>query len=105
MCDPVTAAVTLATGVSGAAMQRRAQNKALRAQERAQAENIAAQERLNANRRKAEANARRTPNYGALFDANRQRRGGAATMLTGAQGVSGSSLSLAKNTLLGGGGG
>lgn len=77
-------------------MQRRAQ----RSQDRAQRENIAAQERVNADARKAEANKRRNPNYGALFDRNTIKSGVSATMLTGPGGVS-NGLSLGRNSLLG----
>lgn len=99
MCDPVTLAVTAATAVAGGvgmAQQRSAQ----RSQERAQRENIAAQERTNANARKAEANKRRMPNYGAIFDRNTIKSGVSATMLTGAGGVT-NGLTLSRSSLLG----
>lgn len=102
MCDPVTALVSAGTALVGGAMQRSQQRRAQRAQDQAQQANLRAQAKLQADAAKAEANARRTPNYGALFARNAERRGVSATMLTGASGVSGSSLALGGNTLLGG---
>lgn len=98
MCGPLAvplamAAVSTGVGVMQARSQQRSQN-------RAQRENIAAQERTNANARKAEANKRRLPNYGALFDRNTIKSGVSATMLTGAGGVS-SGLTLSRSSLLG----
>lgn len=102
MCDPVTATIAVVGSAAGAVAARSQQKKALRAQEQAQQANLRAQAKLQADAAKAEANARRTPNYGALFARNAERRGVSATMLTGASGVSGSSLALGGNTLLGG---
>ena len=102
MCDPVTAAIAVGGSLLGGAMGMSQQQKALRAQKQAQQANIAAQTKLQGDASKAEANARRTPNYGAMFAANSERRGVASTLLTGSGGVGNSSLSLGKNTLLGG---
>ena len=101
MCDPVTAAISAGTALVGGVAQRSQQRRALRAQEQARQANLAAQSRLQADAAKAEANARRTPNYGAMFARNAERRGVSATMLTGAGGVTGSTA-LGGNTLLGG---
>lgn len=102
MCDPVTAAIGIGGSLLGGAMGAAQQKKQLRAQEAAQRANIAAQSKLQGDAAKAEANARRTPNYGALFAANAEKRGVASTLLTGSAGVPGSSLALGKATLLGG---
>ena len=102
MCDPVTATIAVGGSLLGGAMGLSQQKKALRAQEAAQRANIAAQTKLQGDASKAEANARRTPNYGALFAANSERRGVASTLLTGSGGVTSSALSLGKTTLLGG---
>lgn len=102
MCDPVTAAISLGGAAIGGLAQRSQQRKAQRAQEAAQRESLANQERVQANAAKAEANARRKPNYGQMFAADTQRRGAAGTLLTGAGGVS-TGVTLARNTLLGGG--
>lgn len=98
MCPPpliALAATAVSTGV-GVLSARKAQ----KSQDRAQRENIAAQERTNANAQKAEANKRRMPNYGAIFDRNTIKSGVSATMLTGAGGVT-SGLTLGRNSLLG----
>ena len=102
MCDPVTATISAIGAIGGGLIQNRQQKKALRAQEQAQQANLAAQSKLQADAAKAEGNTRRTPNYGAMFAKNAERRGVSATMLTGAGGVAGSSLALGGNTLLGG---
>lgn len=75
------------------------QRKALRQQEATQKANLAAQAKLQGDAAKAEANARRTPNYGALFAQNAEKRGVASTVLTGAGGAG--TGTLARSTLLG----
>lgn len=76
--------------------------KARKAQNAAQAENLKAQEKLAADAQKAEANRTRTPNLGALASANSQPAGVGSTMLTGPGGIAAASLSLGRNSLLGG---
>lgn len=76
--------------------------KARKAQNAAQAENLKAQEKLAADAQKAEANRTRTPNLGALASANSQTAGVGSTMLTGPGGIASASLSLGRNSLLGG---
>lgn len=76
------------------------QRKAQRQQERAQNEAIAAQRRTQADAAKAEANRRRMPNVGALYDQNTIKGGVGSTILTGAGGVQ-NGLALGRNTLLG----
>ena len=76
--------------------------KARKAQNAAQAENLKAQEKLAADAQKAEANRTRTPNLGALASANAQPAGVGSTMLTGPGGIAAASLSLGRNSLLGG---
>lgn len=78
------------------------QRKALRQQEAAQAAALAAQQKTLADGQKAEANARRQPNFNAIFDRNTIAAGVGSTMLTGAGGVT-NGLSLGKASLLGGG--
>lgn len=80
---------------SDARRQRRLQNQA-------QAEALKAQEKLAADAQKAEANRTRTPNLGALASANSQPAGVGSTMLTGPGGIAAASLSLGRNSLLGG---
>ena len=91
-------AIVGGTALAGAGMLQ--QRAAQKSQNRAQRENIAAQERANANAQKAEANKRRMPNYGAIFDRNTVKSGVSATMLTGAGGVT-NGLTLGRNSLLG----
>lgn len=100
MCDPVTATIAAVGGIGGSLLGARQQKKALAAQKRAQEQNLAAQAKLQGDAAKAEANARRTPNYGALFAQNAEKRGVASTLLTGAGGVG--TGTLARATLLGG---
>ncbi len=76
--------------------------KARKAQNTAQAESLKAQEKLAADAQKAEANRTRTPNLGALASANSQPAGVGSTMLTGPGGIAAASLSLGRNSLLGG---
>lgn len=76
--------------------------KARKAQNAAQAESLKAQEKLAADAQKAEANRTRTPNLGALASANSQSAGVGSTMLTGPGGIAAASLSLGRNSLLGG---
>lgn len=83
----------------GAASDARKQRKA---QNAAQAESLKAQEKLAADAQKAEANRTRTPNLGALASANSQSAGVGSTMLTGPGGIAAASLSLGRNSLLGG---
>ena len=76
--------------------------KARKAQNQAQAESLKAQEKLAADAQKAEANRTRTPNLGALASTNSQSAGVGSTMLTGPGGIAAASLSLGRNSLLGG---
>lgn len=99
MCDPVTATIAAVGGIGGSLLGARQQKKALRQQEAAQRANLAAQAKLQGDAAKAEANARRTPNYGALFAQNAEKRGVASTLLTGAGGAG--TGTLARATLLG----
>lgn len=83
-------------GAAGDARKQR------REQARVQAENLKAQEKLAADAQKAEANRTRTPNIGALASANSQTAGVGSTMLTGPGGIASASLTLGRNSLLGG---
>lgn len=97
MCGNPVELLSPVGAIFGAA---RRQRKALRQQEEAQRANLAAQAKLQGDAAKAEANARRTPNYGALFAQNAEKRGVASTLLTGAGGAG--TGTLARATLLGG---
>lgn len=97
MCGNPVELLSPIGAVFGAASR---QKKALRQQEEAQRANLAAQAKLQGDAAKAEANARRTPNYGALFAQNAEKRGVASTLLTGAGGAG--TGTLARATLLGG---
>ena len=101
MCDPVSATIAAVSAVAGGVGYSQ-QRKAQKAQNRAQAENLLAQQKTLADGQKAEANARRQPNFSAIFDKNTIASGVGSTMLTGAGGVT-NGLSLGKNSLLGGG--
>lgn len=98
MCGP--ALIPLAVSAVSTGVGVLSARKARKSQDRAQRENVAAQERTNANAMKAEANKRRMPNYGAIFDRNTVKSGVSATMLTGAGGVT-NGLTLGRNSLLG----
>lgn len=100
MCDPVSATLAVIGGAS-TAISAGQQRSAARRQARAQQEALARQETTAANARKAEENARRKPNYGALFDRNTIASGVSSTVLTGAGGVT-NGLSIGRNSLLGG---
>lgn len=100
MCDPVSATIAAVGTIGGSLIGASQQKKALAAQNRAQQANLAAQAKLQGDAAKAEANARRTPNYGALFAQNAEKRGVASTLLTGAGGAG--TGALARATLLGG---
>lgn len=71
------------------------QRRQLRAQERMQRQQLDAQEKLAADQAKTEENAKRRPVSTLLTD------GVDSTNLTGAAGISGTSIPLARNTLLG----
>ena len=113
MCDPVTASLaalgTFATSaagvgtaiVAGGALagksmldQRNAQKK----QAKVQQQSLMAQQATAANAQKAEANARRMPNFNSIYAKQTMNPG--STVLTGAGGVS-NGLSLSRNSLLG----
>lgn len=97
MCDPLSA--TIGGGLLGGALLGQSQQKkALKAQERAQAAALALQQSTQANAAKAEANARRMPNFNAIYAKQTMNPG--STVLTGAGGVA-NGLTLSKNSLLG----
>lgn len=100
MCDPVTATIAAVGGIGSSLLGANQQRKAQRAQDAAQRANLAAQAKLQGDAAKSEANARRTPNYGALFAQNAEKRGVASTLLTGPGGAGAGALGRA--TLLGG---
>lgn len=101
--DPVTA--TIGAAVLGAAVstiqgQKQADGAKKAAQQsQAASDKLYAQQDQENNRRNA-----RGPNTDALFNANEidAQQGQSGTMLTGPMGVDPNSLSLGKNTLLGG---
>lgn len=99
MCGNPLEVLSPVGAIFGAASRQR---KAQRQQDAAQAAALAAQQKTLADGQKAEANARRQPNFNAIFDRNSLSSGVSATMLTGAGGVT-NGLSLGKNSLLGGG--
>lgn len=72
------------------------QRRALRAQQAMQTKQLQAQEKLAADQAKVEENSKRKPVSTLLTGALD------STALTGAGGVSGASLTLGRNTLLGG---
>ena len=99
MCGNPLRALSPLGLIFGAASDARKQR---RQQAQAQAEALKAQEKLAADAQKAEANRTRTPNLGALASANSQPAGVGSTMLTGPGGIAAASLSLGRNSLLGG---
>ena len=114
MCDPVTIGTALgASASSAAAVGTLAYGAAAmtglqvyQGEKARKAQNTAAdQARTAADQQYNAANPKR-PNSAAMADANKLAASGGAgsTMLTGPGGVDASTLSLGKNTLLGGGG-
>ena len=115
MCDPVTASLaalgTFATSaagvgtalVAGGALAGKSmldQRNAAKKQSRVQQQSLMAQQAAAANAQKAEANARRMPNFNSIYNRNTVSAGVGSTVLTGAGGVA-NGLSLSKNSLLG----
>lgn len=113
MCDPVTASLaalgTFATSaagvgtalVAGGALAGKSmldQRNAAKKQSRVQQQSLMAQQAAAANAQKAEANARRMPNFNSIYAKQTMNPG--STVLTGAGGVS-NGLSLSRNSLLG----
>lgn len=98
MSGAITAAVVTAAAASvySAKKQSDAQKKAQRSAE-AQAQKQQQQAEREFNR----ANAK-TPDLAGIMASNKRAEGAGSTMLTGPQGVDSGSLSLGKNTLLGG---
>lgn len=100
----VTAAVAAVASVANSVYQGERQSKFQKKSSRQAELNAKKQERDAEQQLNAQTQKR--PNTSAMLDAASQNaRGGASgTMLTGAQGVDPSMLTLGKNTLLGGGG-
>lgn len=98
MSGAITAAVVTAAAASvySAKKQSDAQKKAQRS-----AEAIAEKQKNQAEREFNRANAK-TPDLAGIMASNKRAEGAGSTMLTGPQGVDSGSLSLGKNTLLGG---
>ncbi len=98
MSGAITAAVVTAAAASvySATKQSDAQKKAQRS-----AEAIAEKQKNQAEREFNRANAK-TPDLAGIMASNKRAEGAGSTMLTGPQGVDSGSLSLGKNTLLGG---
>lgn len=105
----VTAAVAAVVGtaytVKSGEEAKKQQNRALeqQAQANAQAKAAAEKQQATAEQNMARANQKRPDTAAILSEAGQAARGGpAGTMLTGAQGIDPSMLTLGKNTLLGG---
>jgi type II secretory pathway pseudopilin PulG len=105
MCDPISAAV-VGAAVLGAGASVASSSKAASAQKSAQQANER-QAAQNAQRSEEQFNRanQKVPDIAGMLARNQQaaNQGLAATFLTGPGGVSNSSLSLGKTTLLGGG--
>ena len=96
MCDPVSAALAVASTVGSMAMGQQQANAAKSAakQQQANAEKMYKLQEEDTNRRNA-----KQPNVAALMSAN--MNSGATTSLTGPTGVDPNVLFLSKNTALG----
>jgi hypothetical protein len=106
VCDPISLGIaTLAVTAGGTVAQMSASKKALNAQKAAaaQSETAATQAAAEAERANNAANQKKPNVAGIIAEASRRARGGVgSTMLTGPQGVAGSTLSLGRTSLLGG---
>lgn len=104
MCDPVTAVMAIgALAGAGASVYTGQQQAAATKKASAAATANADKTAREAERERNRVNARK-PNVAGLIAANQQsaQSGASGTMLTGPSGVDPNTLSLGKNTLLGG---
>ncbi len=103
MCDPISISIgTAVLSALGAGTSAYQGQQAMKQQKKANQQAQSNAEKLYADQQAQENKAAaRQPNVEAAFEGNRAQ-GQSATMLTGPTGVDPNSLSLGKNTLLGG---
>lgn len=102
MCGPEVAAIaTVVSAVAGVVQGQKQQDQMKKASEQ---QARAADATLKQGEREQNRLNARSPDTQAIIDSNQRaaKDGGSSTMLTGAQGIDPSLLTLGKNTLLGG---
>lgn len=104
MCDPISVISTVASLVSAGGQMMSAKKQEKRQESAAAADKAAADKAAAEQEAQLRKQKQRGPNVAAMYNSNQNAMGGgvASTNMTGPAGIDPMSLSLSKNTLIGG---